>query len=136
MFFTWVVPTRNTSKTLKHHEGPEILSCVVSQSTLKQLQMKLFDEGFALGKLLEVAYPDADAVLSAVGKIKFLLEDHHVGICNQWVTAHVMVGDKKKIISNHLVREVSISLLFCFYCALYAFAQFFLSCLGDIAGNP
>jgi hypothetical protein len=98
--------------------------------------MKLFDEGFALGKLLEVAYPDADAVLSAVGKIKFLLEDHCVGICDQWVTTHVMVGDKKKSVSNHLVCEVSISLLFCFYCALYAFAQFFLSCLGDIAGYP
>jgi hypothetical protein len=117
-------------------KGQKILSCVVSQSTLKQLQMKLFDEGFALGKLLEVAYPDVDAMLSAVGKIKFLLEDHCVGICNQWVTIHVMVGDKKKSVPNRLVREVSISLLFCFYCALYAFAQFFLSCLGDITGYP
>ena len=117
-------------------KGQKILFCVVIQSMLKQLQTKLFNEGFALRKLLEVAYQGADAVLSAVGKIKFLLEDHHVGICNQWVTAHVMVGDKKKIISNHLVREVSISLLFCFYCALYAFAQFFLSCLGGVAGNP
>jgi hypothetical protein len=96
----------------------------------------LFDEGFALGKLLKVAYPGADAVLSAVEKIKFLLEDHPKGICNQWVTAHVMVDDKKKIISNKLVREVSVSLLFCFHCALYAFAQFFLSCVGEVAGNP
>ena len=117
-------------------KGQKILFCVVIQSMLKQLQTKLFNEGFALRKLLEVAYQGADAVLSAVGKIKFLLEDHCVGIGDQWVTTHVMVGDKKKIISNHLVREVSISLLFCFYCALYAFAQFFLSCLGDIAGYP
>jgi hypothetical protein len=64
----------------------------------------LFDEGFALGKLLKVAYSGADAVLSADEKIKFLLEDNPMGICNQWVTAHVMVGDKKK---NHLKQTCS-----------------------------
>jgi hypothetical protein len=51
-------------------------------------------------------------VLSAVEKIKFLLEDHPVDICDQWATAHFVVGDKKKIISNRRVRKVSIFLLF------------------------
>ena len=66
--------------------------------------------------LLEVAYPDVDAVLVAVENIKFLLQDHPEDISNQWVTARVVVGDKKKIISNLPVRKVSILLFFCIYC--------------------
>ena len=94
--FTWIVSTPNT--TIKHRgtmKGQKISSCVVIKSTLQQLQMKLFNGGFALGKLLEAKYPGADAVLSAVEKIKFLLEDHPVDICGQWVTPHFVVGDKK-----------------------------------------
>jgi len=78
-------------------KGQKLSSCVVIKSTLQQLRTKLFNEGFALGNLLKAEYPGADAVLSAVGKIKFLLEDHPVDICGQWVTTHdVVVGDKKK----------------------------------------
>ena len=111
--FTCVVSTPNTK--IKHRgimKGQKISSCVVIKSTLQQLRTKLFNEGFALGKLLEAKYPGADAVLSAVEKIKFLLEDHPVDICGQWVTAHVVVGDKKKFISNCRVLKVSIFLLF------------------------
>ena len=94
--------------------------CVVIKSTLtlKQLQEELCNAGFALGELLLVDFPDVDAVLATVEKIEFLLQDHPMSICDQWVTAHVMVGRKKKFISSTLVREVSILLLlFCFYCA-------------------
>jgi hypothetical protein len=90
----------------------KILSCVVINSTLQQLRTKLFNEGFALGKLLEAKYLGADAMLSAVEKNKFLLEDHPVDICGQWVTTHVVVGDKKKFISNRHFCKVSIFLLF------------------------
>ena len=111
------VPTPNTK--IKHRgtmKGQKISSCIVIKTTLQQLQTKLFHGGFALRKLLEAKYPGADAVLSAVEKIKFLLEDHPVDISDLWVTAHVMVDDKRRFITNRLVREVSILLLFCFYC--------------------
>ena len=111
--FTWVVSTPNTKITHRGTmKGQKILSCVVIKSTLQQLRTKLFNEGFALGNLLKAEYPGADAVLSAAEKIKFLLEDHSVDICDQWVTAHVVVGDKKKLISNRRVHKVSIFLLF------------------------
>ncbi len=169
-------------------------------SILQQLQTELFNKGFALQNLLEVAYPDADAICSAVKEIKFHLEDHPVDIyhqrcwrnqvsfrgpscgylppmgyrpcrgrrqekiplnpscsrgeyiidlllrlyviciciiiffllrwrcrqfqledqpvdiCHQWVTAHVVVDDKKKSFSNLRVREVIILLIFCLDC--------------------
>ena len=85
------------------------------ESMVERLRTKLFDEGFALKELLEMAYPGADAVLSAGEKIKDLLED----ICEQWVVTHVMVGDKSRFITNLLVCEVSILLLIYFYCAYY-----------------
>ena len=91
-------------------------SLIEIKSMLQGLQDGLLDKGRDLRKLLEAKYLGADAMLSAVEKNKFLLEDHPVDICGQWVTTHVVVGDKKKFISNRLVREVSILLLFCFYC--------------------
>ena len=84
------------------------------ESTVKQLRTELFNKGFALKELLEVEYPVAGAVLSAVEEIKDLLGD----ICEQWVTAHVVVGGKSRFITDLLVCEVSILLLVCFYCAL------------------
>ena len=94
--------------------------CVIikPRQTLKQLQKKLCDEGFALGELLLVDFPDVDAVLAAIEKIEYLLRDHPVSIHDQWVTAHVVIGGKKKSISNSLVREVSILLLLC--CFLFS----------------
>ncbi len=89
--------------------GKKILSCVVIKSTLQELRDGLIEKGHALQELLEVKHPDADAVLVAVEKIMFLLQDHPVDISDQWVTARAaVIGDKKKIISNLPVRKVSI----------------------------
>ncbi len=84
----------------------KISSCVVIKSTLQQLRTNLLENGRDLLELLEAKYPGADAVLAAVEKIKFLLQDHPVDISDQWVTARVVVGYKKKIISNLPVRKV------------------------------
>jgi hypothetical protein len=94
--------------------------CVVIKSTLtlKQLQVELFNAGVALRELLEADFPDVDDVLAAVERIENLLTDHPVSIRDQWVTAHVVIGGKKKSISNSLVREVSILLLLC--CFLFS----------------
>ncbi len=97
-----------------------------SDSTLQQLQEGLIDNGHVLRELLEAVYLNADAVCSVIEEIKFQLQDHPVDISDQWVTAHVKVGDKKIFISKCLIREVSMSLFFCFKFSLYAFAQFFL----------
>jgi hypothetical protein len=114
------VSTRTTFNTSLIKGTMTSSRCVIikPRQTLKQLQKKLCDGGFALGELLLVDFPDVDAVLAAVEKIEFLLQDHPMSICDQWVTAHVMVGRKKKFISSTLVREVSkLLLLLCFYCA-------------------
>ena len=79
--------------------------------------MELLEKGRDLLMLLEVAHPDADAVLVAVEKIKFLLQDHPEDISNQWVTPSVVVGDKIKNVSNLSVCKVNILLFFCIYCA-------------------
>ncbi len=100
---------------MKGNKNKNYLPLVEIESKVEQLRTKLFDEGFALKELLEMACLGADAVLSAVEKIKDLLED----ICEQWVTAHAVVGDKSRFITNLLVREVSILLLVYFYCAFY-----------------
>ena len=70
-------------------KGEKIASCVVISSTLQQLWTELLEKGRDLRMLLEVAYSDVDAVLVAVEKIEFLLQD------NPEVTARVIVGDKK-----------------------------------------
>jgi len=98
-------------------KGKKITSCVVINSTLQQLREELLEKGLDLQMLLEVAYPDADAVLVAVKKIEFLLQDQSEDISDQWVTTHVVIGDKKKIISNLPVCKVSILSFFCIYCA-------------------
>ena len=77
-------------------KGEKITSCIVISSMLQQLQKELLEKGRDLRMLLEVAYPDADAVLVAVIKIKFLLQDQSEDISDQWVTARVIVCDKKK----------------------------------------
>ncbi len=82
-------------------------TCIVIQSMLQELRDGLLKKGYALRELLEVKHPDADAVLAAVLEIKDLLEEC-LDISDRWVTAHVVVGDKKKIISNLPVRKVSI----------------------------
>jgi hypothetical protein len=107
-----------------------------SDSTLQQLQEGLIEDGHALQKLLEAVYPDADAVCFKLEEIKSQLEDHPVDISDQWVTAHVNLGEKKRFISKRLVRQVSMSIFFlrqlCFMCI----CSIFLLCLGNIAGSP
>ena len=49
-------------------KGKKITSCVVINSTLQQLREELLEKGLDLRMLLEVAYPDADAILVAVKK--------------------------------------------------------------------
>ncbi len=56
-------------------KGEIITSCVVIKSTLEQLQEELLEKGRDLLLLLKVAYPDAKAVLAAIARIEFLLED-------------------------------------------------------------
>jgi len=62
-------------------------------STLQQLQGMLLKKGPALQGLLNVEYPGADAMCSAVGEIHVLLERDD--ICNVWVSAHVKVDNGK-----------------------------------------
>ena len=93
---------KNILGTMKGWKKYSPLVEINSNSTLQQLQKGLIDNGHILRELLEAVNPDADAVCSAVEEIKFQLEDHPVDISNQWVTAHVMVGDKKKSSLNVL----------------------------------
>jgi hypothetical protein len=115
-----------------------ISSCVAINSTLLELRDELIEKGHTLQVVLEAKYPDADDALVAVGNIKSVLQDQPVDISDQWVTARAKdVDGKKKFISNHAVRRVSIlsfvlHLLFlicvaCLNC---------LSCLGNAAGPP
>jgi len=70
-------------------------SCLVEiSSTLQQLRDVLLKKGRVLQELLDVEYPGADAVCSAVGEIHALLE--HDDICDVWISAHVKVDDGKK----------------------------------------
>ena len=89
-------------------------SCVVIKSTLEQLREELLEQGRALKELLEVAYPDAGAVLAAIEKIEFLMQDQPEDISDQWVTACVKADDGKRFISNLLVRKVRV--YYCSFC--------------------
>ena len=80
----------------------------------------LLEKGCVLQELLDVQYPGADAVCSAVGEIHNLLE--HDDICNVWVSAHVKVDDGKKFLSNRDVCKVSVLLIACLDCTEHACA--------------
>ena len=106
----WVVSTPNTTKTLRGTMSKKKFSRLVEiSSTLQQLRKVLLKKGHVLQELLDVQYPGADAMCSAVGEIHNLLE--HDDICNVWVSAHVKVDDGKKFISNQDVRKVSVLLI-------------------------
>jgi hypothetical protein len=91
-------------------------------STLQQLREVLLEKGRILRRLLDVQYPGADAVCSAVGEIHHLLENQSDDICDVWVSAHVKVDNWKKIISNRDVRKVSILLIASLDCTEHACA--------------
>jgi hypothetical protein len=69
------------------------MSCVVIKATLEQFQDELLENGRALLSLLNVPYPDADAVLAAIVEIEFLLEDQPEDVRDKWVTARVKTDE-------------------------------------------
>ena len=74
-------------------------------STLQELRKDLVEKDSALQKLLNIPYPNVKAVCSAVGEIQHSLERDD--ICDVWVSAHVKVGDKKRLISDKIdVRSI------------------------------
>jgi hypothetical protein len=108
---------------LRHHESQElqkISRLVEISSTLQQLQKVLLEKGRALQGLLDVQYPGADAMYSAVGEIHNLLE--HDDICDVWVSTHVQGRRWEKIISNRDVCKVSVLLIASLVCTEHACA--------------
>ena len=87
-------------------------SCVVIKSMLEQLREKLLEQNCDLLSLLKAKYPDADAVLGAIVKIEFLMQDQPKDISDQGVTARVKADDGKRFISNLLDHEVRV-----YYCS-------------------
>ncbi len=81
-----------------------------SDTPLNRVQDQLVAGGDALQELLLVEHPNADAVLTAVESIKRQFNEE--GISDTWVTAHVRVGQKDKLIANKRVRQVSLSIFF------------------------
>ena len=81
---------------MKGKNYKKLLRLAEISSTLQHFREVLLEKGRVLRRLLDVQYPGADAVCSAVGEIHNLLE--HDDICNVWVSTHVKVDDKK----NHL----------------------------------
>ncbi len=80
------------------------------EKPLIQFQNKLVEGGDALQELLVVEHPNADAVLNAIESIKNQLDEEDIS--DTWVTAHVRVGRKDKLIANKRVRQVSPSIIF------------------------
>jgi hypothetical protein len=135
----WVVSTQNTTKTLRgtmtSKKNKMFSHLVEISSTLEQLRKDLVEKGSALQKLLDAKYPKANAVCSAVGEIQHLLENQRDDICDVWVSAHVKVGDKKRLISDEIdVRKVSY-IIDCLLRPCIFLINLFL-CLGDVASNP
>ena len=86
--------------------------CVVIKLTLEQLREELLEQGRALTELLKPAYPDTKAVLAAIERIEFLMQDQTVDISDHWVTARVKTDNGKRFISNLSVRKVRV-----YYCS-------------------
>ena len=120
--FTWFVSTRTTiniinNDTMKGKKNKNYSPLVEINSTVEQIWEGLLDDtGRSLQALLKADFPDVDAVCSAVEKIKYLLEDNPVDICDRWVSAHVVADNVNRFISNRNVRAVSILFIFCFNC--------------------
>ena len=81
-----------------------------SDTPLNQVQDQLVAGGDALQELLLVEHPNADAVRTAIQDIKDQLDEEDIS--DTWVTAHVRVGRKDKLIANKRVRQVSPSIFF------------------------
>ncbi len=125
---------KNILGTMKDWKKNSPLVEINSDSTLEQLQEGLIKNGHGLQELLRPAYPDADAVFTKLGEIKFQLENKLFDISD---TTHVDLGEKIRFILKRSVCQVSMSLFICFnFLLICIFAQFSCLCLGDIAGSP
>ena len=138
--FTWVLSTPNIKikhwGTMKGKNYKKFLRLVEISSTLQWLREVLLEKGHILQELLDVQYPGADAVCSAVGEIHHLLENQHDDICDVWVSAHVKVDDWKKSSRTEMfVRWVYYWSLAWTVRNMHVHNQSCL-CLGDIVGNP
>jgi len=67
---------------MKGKKNKNYLPLVEINSTVEQLREGLLDTGRSLQALLKVDFPDADAICSAVEKIKNLLLDNRVDFCD------------------------------------------------------
>ena len=110
--------TRNNNKrnlgNMKGWTEHSPLVEIESDSTLKQVQDGLVEGGNALLTQLAAVHPDAVAVHAAVEDIKSQLDDRFDSedISDTWVTAHVLVGKKTRLIANTAICEVSMSIFF------------------------
>ncbi len=68
--------------TMKGKKNKNYSPLVEINSTVEQLREGLLDTGHSLQALLKADFPDAGAVCSAVEKIKDLLLDIPVDICD------------------------------------------------------
>ena len=91
-------------------EWKEFSTLVELEKPLIQFQKELVEFGEALQELLLVEHPNADAVRTAIQDIKDQLDEEDIS--DTWVTAHVRVGRKDKLIANKRVRQVSPSIFF------------------------
>ena len=107
---------------MKGKNNKKFSRLVEISSTLQRLREVLLEKGHVLQGLLDVPNPGADAVCSTVGEIQHLLENQLDDICDVWVSSHVKVDDRKKIISNQDVCKVSILLIASLDCTEHACA--------------
>ncbi len=77
-----------------------------SDTPLNEVQDQLVAGGEALQELLMVEHPNVDAVRTAIQDIKDQLDFEDIS--DTWITAHVHVGQKDKLIANIRVRQVSL----------------------------
>ena len=104
-----------------------------SDLTLTQVQDGLVEGGNALLTQLAAVHPDAVAVHAAVEDIKSQLDFEDIS--DTWVTAHVLVGKKTRLIANTAVRQVSMSIFFIRQLCLMCMCSIYLLCSGNIAGH-
>jgi hypothetical protein len=127
---------KNNKKILDTMTGWKEFSPLVefeSDSTFKQVQDELVEGGNALLALLAAVHPDAGAVLAAVENIKSQLDFEDIS--DTWVTAHVLVGKKTRLIAKSAVRQVSMSIFFIRQLCLMCMCSIYLLCSGEIAGD-
>ena len=130
----WVVSTPNTTKTLRGTMSKKKFSHLVEiSSTLQELRKDLVEKGSTLQKLLNVPYPNANAVCAAVGEIQHLLERDD--ICD--VRGFRPCQGRQQEKSNLRRKRCSQGEFFidCLLRPCISLINLFL-CLGDVASDP